>query len=112
MLETESCFGLYAYFYTEVMVYSCRLNVPCKSETLTMVSGFGVIVLNKYSYNSCSSTCHSGVGKENSAHTLCEYEALASLRHAHLGSFFLEPEDIRSLGLGAIWNYSKVAGLL
>jgi len=29
-----------------------------------------------------------------------------------VGSFFLEPEDVRSLGLGAIWNYSKVAGLL
>ena len=28
-----------------------------------------------------------------------------SLRHAYLGSFFLEPEDIRSVGLGAVWNY-------
>ena len=39
---------------------------------------------------------------ETSAHILCECEALASLRHAHLGSFFLEPEDIRRIGLGAI----------
>jgi len=52
-----------------------------------------------------------GAGEETSAHILCECEALASLRHAYLGSFFLEPEDIRSLGLGAIWNYSKVMGL-
>jgi len=44
------------------------------------------------------------VGEETSAQILCECEALASLRHAYLGSFFLEPEDIRSLGLGAIWN--------
>ena len=51
-----------------------------------------------------------GVGEETSAHILCECEALASLRHAYLGSF-LEPEDIRSLGLGAIWSYSKAAGL-
>ena len=51
-----------------------------------------------------------GVGEENSAHILCECEALASLRHAYLGSFFLEPEDIR-LDLGAMWNYSKVLGL-
>jgi hypothetical protein len=29
-----------------------------------------------------------GVMEENSAHILCECEALASLRHAHLGSFF------------------------
>jgi len=41
-----------------------------------------------------------GVGEETSAHILCECEALASLRHAYLGSFFLELEDIRSLGLG------------
>ena len=51
------------------------------------------------------------VREETSAHILCECEALASLRHAHLGSFSLEPEDIRSLVLGAIWNYSKVTGL-
>ena len=52
-----------------------------------------------------------GVGKETSAHILCECEALASLIPAYLGSFFLEPKGIRSLGLGAIWSYSKVAGL-
>jgi len=51
------------------------------------------------------------VEEETSAHILCECKALASLRHAYLGSIFLEPEDIRSLGLGANWNYSKVAGL-
>jgi hypothetical protein len=28
-----------------------------------------------------------------------------------LGSFFLEPEDIKSINLGAIWNFSKVTGL-
>jgi hypothetical protein len=27
------------------------------------------------------------------------------------GSFFLEPGDIKNLNLGAIWNYSKAAGL-
>jgi len=51
------------------------------------------------------------VGEETSAHILCQREALASLRHAYLGSFSLEPEDFRSLGLGAIWSYSKAAGL-
>jgi len=52
-----------------------------------------------------------GVGEETSAHILCECEALASLRHAYLGSFFLEPEDNRSLGLGATWSYSKAVEL-
>jgi hypothetical protein len=52
-----------------------------------------------------------GVKEKNSAHVLCECEALASLRHMYLGSFFLEPEDIKSIGLGAIWNFGKATGL-
>jgi hypothetical protein len=51
-----------------------------------------------------------GHQEETSAHVLCECKALASLRHAYLGSF-LEPEDIMSISLGAIWNFSKVTGL-
>jgi hypothetical protein len=50
-------------------------------------------------------TCRKcGTGEETSVHIFCECEALASLRHAYLGSFFLDPEDIRKLGMGAIWN--------
>ena len=49
-----------------------------------------------------------GAEEETSAHILCECEALASLRHAYLGSYFLEPEDIKSISVGAIWNFSKV----
>jgi hypothetical protein len=64
----------------------------------------GCPTIHKFAYD-----C--GVGEETSAHILCDCETLASLRHAYLGSFILEPEDIKSLGLGAIWNYSKVAGL-
>ena len=52
-----------------------------------------------------------GAEDETSAHILCECEALASLRHAYLGSFFLKPEDIKSISLRAIWNFSKVTGL-
>jgi hypothetical protein len=43
---------------------------------------------------------------ETSAHILCECEALASFRHVYLGSF-LEPDDIKSIRLGAIWNLVK-----
>ena len=46
-----------------------------------------------------------GTEEEDSVHILCECEALASLRHAYLGSLFLDPEDIRMLGMGAIWNF-------
>ena len=49
---------------------------------------------------------------EISVHILCEFEALASLRHKYLGSFLLDPEDIRVLGVVAIWNFVKGTGLL
>jgi hypothetical protein len=52
-----------------------------------------------------------GIKEETSAHILCECEVLAALRCRYLGSFFLEPEDIKSLSLGAIWSFSKDAGL-
>jgi hypothetical protein len=38
-------------------------------------------------------------------------EALASFRHVYLGSSFLEPEDNKSISMGAIWNFSKVTEL-
>jgi hypothetical protein len=52
-----------------------------------------------------------GVKEEISTHIHCECEALASLRHAYLGSSFLEPKDIKSMSLGAIRNFSKVTRL-
>jgi hypothetical protein len=48
-----------------------------------------------------------GAEDETSAHSLCECEALASLRHVYLGSFFLEPEDIKNKSLGTIWKISS-----
>ena len=51
-----------------------------------------------------------GAGGETCTHILCECDALASLKHAYLGSF-LEPEDIKSISLGAIRNFSKVTEL-
>jgi hypothetical protein len=50
--------------------------------------------------------------EETSVHILCECEALASLRHSYLGSFFLDTEDVRKLNIGVIWNFGKGTGLL
>jgi len=47
-----------------------------------------------------------GTEEETSIHILCECEALASLRYIYLGSFFLDPDDIKKLGVGghlAFW---------
>jgi len=52
-----------------------------------------------------------GEEDETSAHIHYECDALASLRHVYLGSFFLDPEDIKSLSLGVTWNVFKGTGL-
>jgi hypothetical protein len=52
-----------------------------------------------------------GAEDDTSAHILYRCEALASIRQAHLGSFFLEPEDVKSQNLRAIWRFSKAAVL-
>jgi hypothetical protein len=52
-----------------------------------------------------------GAENETSAHILYECEDLGSLRHTYLGCFFLDPEDIKILSLGAIWNISKRTGV-
>jgi len=62
------------------------------------------------SYNPTCRKC--GTEEETSVHILCECEALASLGHTYLGSFFLDPEDITKLNIGAIWNFGKGTGLL
>jgi len=53
-----------------------------------------------------------GTEEETSVHILCECEALASLRYIYLGSFFLDPDDIKKLGVGAIWGFGNATGLL
>jgi len=53
-----------------------------------------------------------GIEEVTSVHILCECEVLASLRHNYPGSFFLDTEDIKKLGVGAIWGFGKDTGLL
>jgi hypothetical protein len=58
-------------------------------------------------------TCRKcGNEKETSDHILCECEALASLRDAHMDSFFLDHADVINISIGAIWNFGKGTGLL
>ena len=59
--------------------------------------------------NSCR---RCGIEEETSVHILREREALVSLRHAYLGFFFLDPEDIKSFMLRALWNCSKGTRIL
>jgi len=53
-----------------------------------------------------------GTEEETPFPVLCVCDALASLRHSYLGSFFLDPEGIRKLNIGAIWKFAKVTVLL
>jgi len=56
----------------------------------------------------CRKCCNE---EETSEHILCEFEALASLIRTHLGPFFLDPEDVRKLSIGAIWNFGQGTGI-
>ena len=62
------------------------------------------------SYNPTRRKC--GRGEETSVHILCECEVLASLIHTHLGSFLLDPKNIRKLIVETIWNFAKGTELL
>jgi hypothetical protein len=42
---------------------------------------------------------------------ITEITVLINTDLAYLSSFFLEPKDINSKSLGAIWNFNKVIGL-
>ena len=49
--------------------------------------------------------------KETSLHVLCECGTLATLRHAYLFAFFVDPEDVVGPSLGAVWKLIKKAEL-
>jgi hypothetical protein len=52
-----------------------------------------------------------GTEEETSVRVLCACEALASLRHSYIGSFFLDPEDITKLNIGVVFKFAKGTGL-
>ena len=80
----------------------CLLDITPWEDIYIYVTGLS----NNRTFRKC------GMEEETSVHILCECEALASLRHSYLGSFFLDPEDIWKLSMGAIWNCAKWTGLL
>ena len=80
-----------------------------KSRIVTGLTGHNTLHLMGLSGSPLCRRCRAE--DETSAHILCECEALASLRRTYLGSFFFNPEAIKSVSLGAIWNFSKVTGL-
>jgi hypothetical protein len=55
-------------------------------------------------------TCRKCGAEDNSVHVLYVCEALASFGHAHVGSFFLDPEDALTLSVGAMRNFGKEQG--
>ena len=84
------------------------------SAVIGLVTGHNTLRRRLYMMGlSNNPTCRKcGTEEETSIHILCECEAFASLRHTYLGSFFLDPEDIGKLTIGAIWSFGKGAGLL
>jgi len=62
---------------------------------------------------SCSLICtRCGAEEETSIHVFCECDALAFHSDAYVGSFFLDPEDVKSIGLGPSETLAKEKGSL
>ena len=74
-----------------------------------LLTGHNTLRRNLYTMGlSNNPTCRKcSTEEEISVHILCECEALDSLQHTYLGSFFLDLEDIRKLSIGAMWNFAK-----
>jgi len=101
-------FNSYCHFqgYDRCTAYSSQTLIPTSNYTLLhlsravtgLLTGHNTLRRHLHLMGlSDSPLCRRcGAKDETSAHILCECEALASLRHAYLGSFFSEPEDIKT----------------
>ena len=103
-------------FHLEIFLKdrTLSLNRTQSSVVIGLLTGHNTFRRHLYiiglSNNSICRKC--GTEEETSVHILCECEALASLRHTHLGSFFLDHKDMRKLSIGAVWNFAKGTRLL
>jgi hypothetical protein len=79
-----------------------------------LLAGHNTLIRPQYAMGMSSNpNCRKcGIEAETPVHILFECEVLASLRHTHLGSFFLDPGDIMHLITGVIWISGKGTGLL
>ena len=91
----------------------CPFNKMQSRIVTSFLSGHNTLWRHLYIMELINSPLRRKCGAEvgTSVHVLCECEALATLRHTYLGSFFLDPGDVRSLSPGAIWNFIKGIGL-
>jgi len=69
-------------------------------------SGHNTLRRNLYIMGLLDSPSYKGLGRRSRPQlTFCVSEVLAILGHTYLGSFFLDPEDVRSSRLRKIWNF-------
>jgi hypothetical protein len=71
-------------------VFSMQLGIRLSFVKTSEFQGEGGINPHRYTTTQ----------EETLSHILCGCKALASLRHAYLGSLFLGPEDIKNASLG------------
>jgi hypothetical protein len=91
-----------------IFMYLPHLTVPVLRKSVVWLGSAIMPVVMGMSNNP---TCRNVVlRRKPQYHILCECEALVSLRHAHLGSFFLDPEDIRKLIIGSSGTLLKELG--
>jgi hypothetical protein len=76
-----------------------------------LLTGHNILKRHLYIMGLIDSPYAGGVKQGNKPQLMFWGEALASHRHTYLGSYYLDPEDVRSASLGTIWNFSKGTGL-
>jgi hypothetical protein len=111
LLPCSKCHILCSGWFTRVRFLS--LNSTQSRVVTGLLTGHNTLCRHLHLMGLTASPLFRKCGAEEkiSAHILCRCEALALIRHAYLSSSFLKPENINSQNLGAIWRFSKAAGL-
>ena len=107
------CIYIYIYIYI-YEISSLRVNRTQFRAVIGLLTGHNTLRRHLYLLGLLDSPLRSRcrMMEETLAHIFYESEALASLRHAYLGSFFLEPKDIQSISLGPSGALVKLQGSL
>jgi len=105
IVKSKHCLKLYCiyvYFQLALLRLLLFFNKRQSRAVTDLLTGHNTLRRHLYITEQIDSPMWSRCRAEEeiSAHVLCECEAMSSLGRTSLGSFFLDPDDFRSLSLG------------
>jgi hypothetical protein len=98
--------------YLDAKTRFLSLNRTQSRVVIGLLTGHSALTKHLHLKGLTNSPLYKGFGaeEETSTHILCECVALASLRRVYLGSFFLDPEDVKFISLGPSGTLVKEQG--